>query len=420
MQTRRRWWMTAVLVAAAGCMGVPGGVARSLALAGWESYAAGNFGRAGSLFGAALSTNPHDPDAHAGLGRLSLQKLDLVPARQHLERALEIAPRHPQALEDMAVSYHLEGRFDLAAEWYARMGPVFEPLVRMMRSFGDKAPYRVSMPANEVRVPLAAIDPLPIVEVRIAGRGPYRFYIDTGAAEAFIDARLAQELALAGFGKIPGLFPGGETKMVEVVRIPSIEVGGVKVEELPGNAMDLSAASAQLDEEVHGILGTHFLMRFTPTIDYRGAGALVLRERNRVWKVPGARLPFVMVGDHYILARGTLNGVEVLWFVDTGLAGEAPIAATGSALVAGGVRVGTGKVIGQGGGGGSHILRTFVADRVTAGPIVRDRVDGLTDVLPGAVERRFRVRIGGMLGHRFFRGGALTFDFREMVMWYEE
>jgi hypothetical protein len=394
-------------------------VSRSLSLDGWESYAVGDFGRAGSLFRAAISTNPYDADAHAGLGRLSLQNLDLVPARQHLERALEFAPRHPNALEDLAVSYHVEGRFDLAAIWYERMGPVFQPLVRMMRSFEGSEPYRISMPSEEVRVPLAAVDPLPIVEVRIGGRGPYRFYIDSGAAEVFVDSKLASELGLAGFGQVPGLFPGGETRLVAVVRLPSIEVGGVKVEDLPGNAMDLSPAAAQLGGEVHGILGLHVLMRFTPTIDYRG-GALVLRERNRVWNLPGARLPFVMVGDHYVLTRGTLNGVGVLWFVDTGLAGEVPIAATGSALAASGVRVGTGKVLGQGGGGGSHILRTFVAERATAGPIVRERVPGLTDVMPGALERRFRVRIGGMLGHGFFRRGALTFDFREMVLRYEE
>jgi len=408
-----------IALAMAGCMTEPGGVSRALSIEGWDVYGAGDFGRAGSMFQAAIATNPFEADAHAGLGRLALQKLDLITAWPHFERALEYSSRHPQALEDLALSYHMLGEFERAAQFYERMGAMFKPIVEMLRSFGDSKPYRVTLPADEVRVPLSASDPLPVVEVSVGGKGPYRFYIDTGAAEVFVDSALAKELGLRDFGEVQGLFPGGGTRPVSIVRLPSLELGGVRVEDLPGNTMDLSAASAQLGRPIHGILGVHFLMRFTATIDYRRGGALVLRRKERVWNLPGERLPFVIVGDHYLLTRGSINGVPVLWFVDTGFAGEVPIAATGSALMASGVRVGTGKVLGQG-GGGSHVLRTFVAESVAVGGVKRERVPGLTDVMPGVLERRFRVRIGGMLGHGFFRRGALTIDFREMIMLLEE
>jgi hypothetical protein len=70
-----------------------------------------------------------------------------------------------------------------------------------------------------------------------------------------------------------------------------------------------------------------FLKQFMSTIDYP-KGRLILRAKGDETETSGKgeviSIPFLLGGDHYMFAEGSLNdGPVCQFFVDTGLAGAA-------------------------------------------------------------------------------------------------
>lgn len=110
---------------------------------------------------------------------------------------------------------------------------------------------------------------IPVVEVRIGGKGPYRFAIDTGAqGHGRISAELAEELGLPKVGEVGTPAPGGTVATRPVFGAPAISVGGVSFKNV-----DLVALSAVRGPgmEWDGILGNELLRLLPVTLDY-GAG----------------------------------------------------------------------------------------------------------------------------------------------------
>ena len=101
--------------------------------------------------------------------------------------------------------------------------------------------------------------------------------------------------------------------------VDAVQAGDLRIGDVPVHTLDLGGFPDYFGLDVRGIVGTRLLMRFTPTIDYRG-GALVLR-RGPVEAADGG-IPFWLAETHLILARGRVNGLPPTFFwVDTGLAG---------------------------------------------------------------------------------------------------
>ncbi|UDF02933.1 retroviral-like aspartic protease family protein [Asticcacaulis sp. AND118] len=77
-----------------------------------------------------------------------------------------------------------------------------------------------------VRVPLTlSASKKPIVSVRLNGKGPYRFVVDTGASRTVIRASLAAELGLSSAGQARARGLGGVEYLTRYV-IAEVEVGG--------------------------------------------------------------------------------------------------------------------------------------------------------------------------------------------------
>ncbi len=64
------------------------------------------------------------------------------------------------------------------------------------RSHAAPAPSIVEVPPAGVTLPMQDFGGRPVVEVRINGKGPYLFILDTGANITVVDQKLAQELSL--------------------------------------------------------------------------------------------------------------------------------------------------------------------------------------------------------------------------------
>jgi hypothetical protein len=175
--------------------------------------------------------------------------------------------------------------------------------------------------------------------------------------------------------------------------------------------------------KVDGIVGTVVLYHFLFTLDYPG-GRLILRRntpqaskavRTEAEGSGAVRLPFWLAGDHLVYAWGTVNGSgPYLFLVDTGMAGGG---FTCPEFVVKEAHIELPKQGFQGmGGGGPITVYPFTAD-LTLGEARRDKVRGLYGALPPGFEDRQGFRMGGLISHGFFRPFAVTFDFREMLIY---
>ena len=153
---------------------------------------------------------------HLRVAALQLLRNDRAGARATLAPVLsrKVVPR--SALAIVAESYARDLDFAHAAPIEGELGRA--AIEKQMESFAGVAPYRYEGP-ERVRVPFVQTDPLPLVEVRINGRGPYLFLIDTGGGDLVVDPVLADSLGSQRFGEMEGTFGGGRRKPVMMSRM---------------------------------------------------------------------------------------------------------------------------------------------------------------------------------------------------------
>lgn len=112
---------------------------------------------------------------------------------------------------------------------------------------------------------------IPVVEVTIGGKGPYRFAIDTGAqGHGRISTALAEELGLPKVGEVGAPAPGGTVAARTVYGASEVSIGGVSFKNV-----DLVALSAVRGPAVEwdGILGNELIDLMPLTLDYGNARA---------------------------------------------------------------------------------------------------------------------------------------------------
>ena len=131
----------------------------------------------------------------------------------------------------------------------------------------------VAVTGSCAALPLDVSGPIPVVEVMVNGKGPYRFGIDTGAqGMGRISNELATQLGLKVSGEARTPAPGGTMATRNIYHADKLGVGGitfadvdlVTMPELPGRTPTWS-----------GILGIDLFRKLTLTLDY-GRGAIKL------------------------------------------------------------------------------------------------------------------------------------------------
>lgn len=130
--------------------------------------------------------------------------------------------------------------------------------------------------SGEISVPVKVVvknaSTVVVVPVKVAGRGPYDFVLDTGASMSALDKVLVRKLRLRKTGENAQVTGVTGSSLLPLVRVPSWSVGGQSLtgRELP--VIDLGGDYA-------GLLGSDELRRFGAVrIDYRAA-RLVLKDR---------------------------------------------------------------------------------------------------------------------------------------------
>lgn len=119
--------------------------------------------------------------------------------------------------------------------------------------------------AKPVEVPFHLLKTKHIaLDIKVNGKGPYRVIFDTGAPMSVLNNALAKEAGItvkrALFGSLP-------------TEIKTLEVGGLKAENLPVIIMDHPLVELMSKEKdigpLYGIVGFPFFSRYKMTLDYK-------------------------------------------------------------------------------------------------------------------------------------------------------
>jgi hypothetical protein len=134
----------------------------------------------------------------------------------------------------------------------------------------DFLPSRVTVEAGEARVPLTFVGGRPVVEARLNGKGPFRFYFDTGASGPVLSQKLAAELGAEVLGvagvKSGGDAPDKEPISAQVVRLDQVELGGAKLADVRVVAMDRTRLGGP--DAPMGVLSPALFPGYLVSLDY--------------------------------------------------------------------------------------------------------------------------------------------------------
>lgn len=114
------------------------------------------------------------------------------------------------------------------------------------------APGATRIGSGMVSVPMVGTKTLPLVNIMLNGKGPYRLLVDSAANVTLLQMRVADELAL------PVLRPGTSSKLVAV---KSMKIGDAQFE-------DLVVGARAWDEDIDGVLGFNVFADCLLTMDY--------------------------------------------------------------------------------------------------------------------------------------------------------
>lgn len=132
-------------------------------------------------------------------------------------------------------------------------------------------PESATLATPLVRVPfrLAKSRPVPVVEAMVEGRGPYRFFLDTGASVCVFDTAFVEELGLEHRGTTEIGDPSDSARIpAQRAWVNELVLGGLTARGIEVVAFDRSSFTG--GEDIKGVLGLPLFMRLLFTLDYAG------------------------------------------------------------------------------------------------------------------------------------------------------
>jgi predicted aspartyl protease len=389
-----------------------------------QLFRCGAFSAAGEVFRDILKSTPEERKALLYAGYTALLENKLKEAQVYLQKALKLAPHSKAARYLLQHVFYRQDDFTNAS---LLLSPAKrKPLVEKSVYFKDCNVYETDSPAR-AEISFIIKDPLPLIEISINGAPPINVLIDTGGSEVIIDSEYAKSLGLKEFGRERLLFGGGKTGAVIHSCIDSMQLGGLQVKHLPALLMNTRTLSTALYEDrfrVDGIIGTCLFYHFLTTLDYAG-GKIIFETVNddtekqlesRLKSAGYEHIPFWMAEAHYMLAKGNINsGEEMLFFIDTGLGGNAFTCPKSTVNKCGLVLSRKGSGYGVGGGGKIKSI-PFSIEKLSLGGITEKNLHGIYGPFPPSLEKSFGFKIGGLISHDFFSTHTVIFDYSKMIL----
>ena len=205
---------------------------------------------------------------------------------QEINRAIELDPKEPMyrlyASEAWGIDKnYTEQRKQL--EEYLKLNPSDEDRLTeakagldMLKAFGNEEVGVVHAPENPAPIKFRKSLNLIFTSLKIDGKGPYEFAIDTGATQTVLSEKLATEVGLPQITSTVVFGIGGAGKVeTKLYKVKELSIGDMKVDNVPVGTFNDPLISQLAD----GILGTSIFSDFLITVNYP-AGQLELTRKR--------------------------------------------------------------------------------------------------------------------------------------------
>lgn len=169
---------------------------------------------------------------------------------------------------------------------------------------------------SSATVPFELLNNHTYVQVKVNGKGPYRFLCDTGG-ENVITPELARALELKAEGAFQGQGVGEKSADVALTKIDSIALGGVSLTGQVFAVFPLSDLSKVEGIQVDGLVGYELFKRFTVKVDYANNRLTFSLPYAPADRGAGAIVPFRFNG-HIPQVDGEIDGIVGTFDIDTG------------------------------------------------------------------------------------------------------
>ncbi len=255
---------------------------------------------AGQLIMAAIAESPEEPDYHLLAARIASRLENFHFAADSLRNFLRLAPR-----TDAERRERIEG------------------VIRFYTYLGTSR-INVVQERADALIPFELHGRRPHLSVRINGKGPFNFVLDTGASSCVLSNDAAAKLGIrpvAAGGQARAVGGSGTFPIVYGV-LKSLELGPVRIETVPVYLRDIQSLNSH-SARVDGFLGLSTLADFVLTLDYpQQTMGLRYAPRDAAPKSQPApagdgatRLPFRMTESGLISVETQLDDGHILNFI---------------------------------------------------------------------------------------------------------
>lgn len=274
-----------------------------------------------------------------------------------------------------------------------------------------------------VEVPFEFIANQIVVQVKIAGKGPFSMLVDTDTDPSAIDLATAKELGLVLASRnYPATGGGTETNLVQLTRLPTVELGTVIAKDVVAGTIDLSKLSAQLGKPIQGVLGYSFLRDRIIQIDYPATKIRFYAEspypgiQDQPNTVDKIALAF-KYEDGVLVDSVYINNQKMKATLDTGSSGTFSLTPDGVSDLGLEEKAQNGETEKQVGYNGEFESKSGILKSVRMGRLSIDSAPA-TFWLPGTGHDKEKYQVN--IGNGFFKDFIMTFDFRGKVVVLEK
>jgi tetratricopeptide (TPR) repeat protein len=411
---------------------------RAHALLGSAILASGDFHGSVEEFRTALSIQPNETLAIAGLAMIDFYENRLEAAIRGLRRAVALDSAEPDYIFSLGQASARTERYKEAADSYERFLAIapktdadrrarIRGLIDFLRYLGRQGSLYVLAGENKTNMPFESFDGRPILKVRINnGRELLRFVLDTGSGMSVISEETAKKLRLGPVAR-GGLARavGGDGRF-EIVYgfLTALELGEVRIEQVPIYIRHFYNDKIPVD----GYLGLSVISKFIASVDY-GERTFTLRRKTEStvadpWSLsslpeglapirPGTiEIPLRTTSSGFLSVEVRLDGIErpQNFIVDTGASISvvseklAEVEDMGSYLQPTRMRV-------FGAAGIAEDVKSLLLPKVMLGTFTREQISAaVLDMEPLNETSGFTQ--DGILGGNFLNRFRVSFDFQ--------
>lgn len=417
--------------------------ARAHALLGSAILAAGDFRLSIEEFRTALTLDPNEAMAIAGLAMVDFYENRTADALTKLRRAVALDSAEPDYVFSLGQSAARSERYKEAADAYERFLIIaprtdadrrarIRGLIEFLRYLGQQSSlYNVS--GDRSVLPFEAIDNRPIVKIRVNGsKNLLRFVLDTGSGMSVISDETARKLGIkpVARGGLARAVGGGGRFEIVYGYLNSMDVGDIRIENVPVYIRHFYDNHTPVD----GYLGIAALGRLLTAVDYGNRRMTLVKQRNitDLGSVaerptaaningtgitrPGIEIPVRTTSSGFLSGEVMIEGIKkpLNFIIDTG--------ATVSVLSERAAQLDEALDFIQqermrvfGAAGVAENVKIALLPKVVVGNYAREKINAaVLDLEP--INETAGFQQSGILGGNFLRHFRLIFDFQRGIV----